>query len=230
MIILGIDTSAHVGGTAVVKDGKVIAETVLNIQADHSRQLLPAIAKTLQEAQLELASIDGIAAVQGPGSFTGLRIGIATTQGFGYTLNKPVLGMTTMAGLAWQFRNSGMLVCPVIDARRNEVFTQLYRGAEALTEPLNCSIAQLVEESAACKQPILFVGEGIDLFRDELSAVPQAQFPEIDYSLLPSSVAGFGYELLSQGKQQQWYQLMPFYMRKSSAEYQREAMEMKHES
>ncbi|NLJ80868.1 MAG: tRNA (adenosine(37)-N6)-threonylcarbamoyltransferase complex dimerization subunit type 1 TsaB, partial [Firmicutes bacterium] len=104
MIVLGIDTSTLTGGVALLRSGHLLGESVLNIRTTHSERLLPALEKLLADAEVETGDLDGVAVVTGPGSFTGLRIGVATAKGLAYALGCSVAGVTTLEAYGWQFK------------------------------------------------------------------------------------------------------------------------------
>lgn len=220
MIVLGIDTSTNTGGVALVNQEYLIGEYILNIKTNHSDRILPAIQLVLEDAGIGLKDLAGIAVVSGPGSFTGLRIGVATAKGFAYALNKPLIGLTALQAFAWQHRLYPGLVCPIMDARRQEVFTQVFKGNQAVTEPFNCGIDELLTWTKQQEQPVLFMGDGAILYKERLEPIQQVEFPAPEEMLLrPSSVASLGLQQLSQGVKHHPFELVPFYMRKSSAEY-----------
>lgn len=221
MIVLGIDTSTNTGGAALVDGNQLIGEYTLNIQTAHSEKILPTIERLLEDAELTLNDIDGLAVVVGPGSFTGLRIGLATITGFAYSLNKPLIPVTTLQALAWQHRHFPYLVCPIVDARRQEVFAQFYRGSDPETDPFNCKIEDLVSQAQSYNEPIMFLGPGLSEYGDHLVKIPQGILPAREVGeLRPSSVANFGVTQLQLGNGLKWNEVQLFYMRKSSAEYQ----------
>lgn len=221
MIVLGIDTSTSTGGAGLVNQNQLVGEYVLNIQAAHSERILPTVQRLLTDSNLSFDDLHGFAVVVGPGSFTGLRIGLATVTGFAYSLNKPIIPVTTLQALAWQQRNYPYLLCPIVDARRQEVFAQFYRSFEPVSEPINCTIEDLVERCKRYNEPIMFLGPGIDEYRENLVRYSLGIIPTHEnVGLRPSTVASFGVEQFKQGNESQWDEVRLFYMRKSSAEYQ----------
>ncbi|MFY9435741.1 MAG: tRNA (adenosine(37)-N6)-threonylcarbamoyltransferase complex dimerization subunit type 1 TsaB [Limnochordia bacterium] len=231
MNILGIDTSAAMGGAAIVSEDGLAAEYTLKIHNGHSERIIPAVEQLLADSGLKLEDMAAFAVVTGPGSFTGIRVGLATIKGFAYSLGKPIIPVTAIEALAWQFQNFPHLICPIIDARRREVFTQLFRGGMPVQAAVNCKLSDLLRDLAAVDEPILFVGQGALDFQEDLAQLPQAVFPTSEQiGLRPGSVAGLGLNRLRQGAGQTWYEVLPFYMRKSSAEYQFDAAESKHEA
>ncbi|NPV92571.1 MAG: tRNA (adenosine(37)-N6)-threonylcarbamoyltransferase complex dimerization subunit type 1 TsaB [Firmicutes bacterium] len=126
MRILGIDSSTLVAGIAVVDETRVILEGFLQTRKMHSERLLPLIDTWLRQAELDLAELDGIAVTIGPGSFTGLRIGIATAKGLAQGAGKPLAGVPTLDAMALNLAGCSGLICPILDARKGEVYTAIY--------------------------------------------------------------------------------------------------------
>ncbi len=136
MLILGIESSSLVASAALVKDGVLLAEYTLNSKKTHSQTLLPMIKEIVDEVlDGDLSGIDGIAISKGPGSFTGLRIGSATAKGLAFTLDKPIMAIPTMDAMAYGLYGAEGLVCPIMDARRKQVYTGLYVFEEVNGEP-----------------------------------------------------------------------------------------------
>ena len=129
MNIIGIDSSGNVASVAYVADGTLIAEYTINNKKTHSQTLLPMLDQIVRDAEIELSEIDAIAVAAGPGSFTGLRIGAATVKGLGLALEKPVIAIPTCEGLAYNLMGNSGLVVPIMDARRGQVYTGIYRVA-----------------------------------------------------------------------------------------------------
>ena len=126
MKILGLDSSGLVAGVAVVEDDNMLAEYTVNYKKTHSQTLLPMLDEIASMIELDLNTIDAIAVAGGPGSFTGLRIGSATAKGLGLALDKPLIRIPTVDGIAYNMCGAGDLVCPLMDARRNQTYTGLY--------------------------------------------------------------------------------------------------------
>ena len=127
MKVLAVDSSGLVASVAVVQDDELLAEYTLNYKKTHSQTLLPMLEELKKMIDLDLNSIDVIAVAAGPGSFTGLRIGSATVKGLGLALNKPIAQVPTLEGLAYNMCGTDHLVCPLMDARREQVYTGVYR-------------------------------------------------------------------------------------------------------
>jgi tRNA threonylcarbamoyladenosine biosynthesis protein TsaB len=222
MKVLGIDTSTMTGGAALVsKNEGLIGEYVFNIRSTHSERVIPAIQAILSDAELNLSDIDAFSVVTGPGSFTGLRIGVATAKSFAYALNKSVIGVTTLEAFAWQYQFFDGLICPLIDARREEVYTQFFAGLEPVTEPWNKPIREVIEWCKLQNNKIIFVGDGAQINYDLIMDQGRdfAVIPPIDGVVLrASSVAGLGLRKLELGQIDQALTLQPFYLRRSEAE------------
>lgn len=127
MRILGLDSSGIVASVAVVEDDVLVAEYTINYKKTHSQTLLPMLDEIVKMTELDLESIDAIAVAAGPGSFTGLRIGSATAKGLGLALKKPLVAIPTVEGLAYNLYDTPGLICPIMDARRKQVYTGIYR-------------------------------------------------------------------------------------------------------
>ena len=122
MKVLGIESASMVASAAIVEDGSLIAEYTVNHKKTHSQTLLLMIDEIVRMTEVNLQEVDGIAISAGPGSFTGLRIGSATAKGLGLALNKPLLHIPTLDAMAWQLWGCDALVCPIMDARRGQVY------------------------------------------------------------------------------------------------------------
>ena len=144
MYVLGIDTSTMTGGAALLKGEELVGESILNIRTTHSERLIPALDELLGHARVQLQDVGLISVVTGPGSFTGLRIGLATAKGFGYALGIPLAGVTTLEAFGWQFQVFPGIVVALIDARRRSAFWQAFQGGEGLTEPGHGSLEDVL--------------------------------------------------------------------------------------
>jgi len=220
LYVLGIDTSTMTGGAAVVRDGQLVGEYVLNIRTTHSERLLPAIERLLQDAGLSLEEMDGLAVVVGPGSFTGIRIGVATAKGFAYALNRKLVGLTALEALGRQFQAFPGIVVPMIDSRRTEVYAQAFLGGKPLAAPHNSHLDEVLRWCRSQEQPCLMVGDGAIAYREYIAAgLPEAVFPPPEFALLrPAAVAALGWERLKEGQYSDAFAVNPVYLRKTEAE------------
>ena len=172
MRILAIDSSSMVATVAVTTDGVLNAEYTINHKKTHSQTLLPMIDEICKTIELEMESIDAIAISGGPGSYTGLRIGSATAKGFGLALNKPIINVPTMDALAYNMFSSQYIVCPIMDARRGQVYTGIYRfdGTEMVTIKEQCIIMidERIYELDKIGMPVMFLGDGVDTQKETI--------------------------------------------------------------
>lgn len=227
MLVLGIETSTLQGGVAIVGEAGLVSEYTLNVEVTHSERLLPAIDRVLQDAGLALADLGGLAVSIGPGSFTGLRVGLSTVKGLAYATGLPVAAVSTLEAMAWALPGARGPICPVLDARKNEVYAALFQhapdGLETLVEEAALSPEALC---AKIKKPTLFLGDGLvpygDLFRERLGErylLP----PAIQRGPRPACVAALGRALLLRGEAGVLADLVPRYLRPSEAELRRAA-------
>lgn len=194
-MILAIETATDVCGAALVNGGGVVAERSAREKNIHSEQLLPMIDGILQDASLPLSAIDAVAVSIGPGSFTGLRIGLSTAKGLAMALQKAVIAVPTLDALAYEYcrahpTDSGIVVCPLIDAKRDEVFYSFYEfadgGMKGLSEYSIKSVAR-VGQDAEKYRSVVFIGDGTRKMENTGRAAGRHRFaPEIICS--PSSV------------------------------------------
>lgn len=221
MYVLGIDTSTMTGGAALLSGEELVGESLLNIRTTHSERLLPALEELLGHARVKLEEVGLISVVTGPGSFTGLRIGLATAKGFGYTLGIPLVGVTTLEAYGWQFQVFPGIVVALMDARRQSAFWQAFQNGRSLTEPGHGALSDILDWCAANPaEPCLFVGDGAVNYRSEIeAALPGAVFPPSSQSLLrPSAAAHLGYLRFLAGDVSDAFALNPTYMRLTEAE------------
>ncbi len=173
MIWLGIETANTPLSVAVVKDGKVVAEMIQNIKLTHSAGAMPAIEEILARVGIKPNELDAIAVSEGPGSYTGVRIGVTLAKTLAWTLQKPLVGISSLKALAANASLYKGLVCPIFDARRGNVYTGVYQGQalEAIVEDYHTHITDLLERLKALEVPILFVGTDVDIFWDNIVEV-----------------------------------------------------------
>lgn len=167
-ILLAIETSGICGSVSLVAEGSCIAEYSLASKLTHSKRLLAGVDWVMNEAEISWEQINAIAISLGPGSFTGLRIGLSTAKGLAMASNKPLLGVSTLDGLANQFIHTPQLICPILDARKKEVYTAFYRcgvdGApKRISDFLNIRPEDLAEKIT---EPTMLVGDGLSIYGD----------------------------------------------------------------
>ncbi len=233
MKILGLDSSGLAASVAVVEDGILLAEFTTNYKKTHSQTLLPMMDEIRKMVDLDMETVDAIAVAAGPGSFTGLRIGAATAKGLGLALGKPLIEVPTLEGLAYNFWGSDKLVCPIMDARRSQVYTGIYtyeqNGADyrlvTLLDQCAMEIGELVEKLNELGREVIFLGDGVPVYRkniEEKCSVPYAFAPALAHCQRAASVASLGAVYYAEGKVVAAADHQPVYLRKSQAERERE--------
>ena len=229
MKILALDSSGMAASVAVVEDENMLAEYTVNYKKTHSQTLLPMLDAAVQMIQLKLDTIDAIAVASGPGSFTGLRIGSATAKGLGLALDKPIIGVPTTQAMAYNLFGAGGVVCPIMDARRNQVYTGIYGfkngHLEILEDQMAADIYQVIEKLNALKCPVIFTGDGISVYReviDQNIQVPAEYAPAHLNRQRASAVAALAMEYLKEGRVQTAAEHRPEYLRMSQAERERQ--------
>ena len=187
MRILGLDSSGIVASVAVVEDDVLVAEYTINYKKTHSQTLLPMLDEIVKMTELDLESIDAIAVAAGPGSFTGLRIGSATAKGLGLALKKPLVAIPTVEGLAYNLYDTPGLICPIMDARRKQVYTGIYRFTdhrlETVEEQMAVPVEEMIKKLNAYGQPVTFLGDGVPVFCELIT-----EKMEVPYSFAPAHV------------------------------------------
>lgn len=172
MNILALDTSSVTAGVALWKDGVPAAQLVVQNQRTHSRNLLPMVDSVLSFCDCKIQEIDLFAVGDGPGSFTGLRIGVATAKAFAQATGKPVLGISVLDGFAAACCVPNMLICPLLDARRNQAYTAFYETdrsgcVQQKTEPEALALEEILTRVAG--RSVLFTGDGLPAFREQIA-------------------------------------------------------------
>ncbi|MBQ9687104.1 MAG: tRNA (adenosine(37)-N6)-threonylcarbamoyltransferase complex dimerization subunit type 1 TsaB [Oscillospiraceae bacterium] len=174
MLILAFESSAKAASTALVKDGHLLSQYTQCSGLTHSRTLLPMGEDMLKNAELTLEDVDLLAVAHGPGSFTGVRIGVSMVKGLAWAGDKPCVGVSTLEAMAWHGLAAGGLICPVMDARRSQVYNALFRIVDGkpqrLTEDRPISLEELARELKALDEPAFLVGDGAQLSFDYLTA------------------------------------------------------------
>ncbi|MBQ7796124.1 MAG: tRNA (adenosine(37)-N6)-threonylcarbamoyltransferase complex dimerization subunit type 1 TsaB [Lachnospiraceae bacterium] len=233
MRILGIESSSLVASVAIVEDGVTMAEYSANFKKTHSQTLLPMIDSMVSLLGIELSTIDAIAISGGPGSFTGLRIGSATAKGLGLALNKPLIHVPTLDGTAYNLFGASGLICPIMDARRNQVYTGIYRfekDFEVVMEQDAMDMGELIEKLNEMGERVIFLSDGVPVHEKliaERMTVPYDLAPAHVNRQRAAAVAALGAVYFAEGKIQDAADHGPDYLRKSQAEREREEKEAK---
>lgn len=225
MRILAIDSSSMVATIAVVTDDVLTAEYTINFKKTHSQTLLPMIDEISKMIELDMETIDAIAIAGGPGSYTGLRIGSATAKGFGLALKKPIINVPTMDALAYNLFSSQYIICPIMDARRGQVYTGIYRfnGTEMEIIKLQCimMIQDLIVELDKIGEPVMFLGDAIPVDQaiiDETMTTEHHYAPASMNRQKASSLASLASIYYKEGKIETAKEHKPEYLRLSQAE------------
>ena len=240
MRVLAIDSSGLTATVAVVEDTQTVAEYTINYKKTHSQTLLPMIDEVVKMTELDLNTIDAIAVAGGPGSFTGLRIGSATAKGLGFALNKPLIHVPTVDGLAYNVYGCEDIICPIMDARRNQVYTGIYtfskkagtKEGSNLVEPvfqvikmqMAVSIEELAERLNRYRRPVVFLGDGVPVYENILAeklTVPYSFAPAYMNRQRAAVVGTLGIQYYKAGKFETAEEHRPDYLRVSQAERER---------
>lgn len=172
MKLLGLDTSTPIGSVALIDDDTIVAEHTLNIVQTHSARLMPAIDTVLKWGNITPDDLDGCAVGIGPGSFTGIRIGVATAKSLCYAVDKPIVGVSTLEAIAYNLRWTDGFVCPILDARRSEIYGTIFHGGttwQRLSDDLCLPIETFLDEldsHTSQESMIIFVGDGLATYGD----------------------------------------------------------------
>lgn len=225
MKILAVDTSSLVAAVAVTEDTVTLGEYLLNHRKTHSQQLMPMIQSLLRDLGMQPADVDVFAASEGPGSFTGLRIGITSIKAMAYAVNKPVMAVPTLDALAYNIYAPQVRICPMMDARNRQVYTAVYQAGNPLPVPMTQAMGIPVEELAALlkQEPtqVIFTGDAAGMYRSYLEQElgDSACFAPHNQTIQrASSVAAVAYWQMQQEGCQSSFDMVPFYLRKSQAE------------
>jgi len=224
--ILALDSTAEVSSVCVCEGERLVCEITVNTGNTHSQTLLPAVEQTLRMAEMSVNDIDVFACSTGPGSFTGVRIGVATVKGIAYGKNKPCVSVSTLEALAYNLIGNNGLISPVMNARRSQVYNALFKCENGylarLCEDRALAIAELDEELSNKTEPIYLSGDGYEITekgfnRTKLSYVPERQRYQSAYSV--AQIALRKYET---GEYINDAALVPIYLRPSQAERERQ--------
>lgn len=229
MKVLGIESAAGTVSVALVTDGILTAEYTVNHKKTHSQTLMLMLDEICKMTGLDRGSLDAVAVSSGPGSFTGLRIGAATAKGIGMALRIPLIAVPTLAALAYNFWGTSALICPLMDARRGQVYQALYRcenRLETVQEARIVAASQLVRELEQRGERVLFAGDGETALRSALEqAAVHLSFDTAPASLnrhRAGSVAALGSLMLSEGRTVSAAEFTPNYLKASQAEREHE--------
>jgi tRNA threonylcarbamoyladenosine biosynthesis protein TsaB len=225
--VLGIDSSSIVTTIAVVNEEKLMSEYIVNNKKTHSEKMMVVLKKVLDDLGITVNDLDVIGVAKGPGSFTGIRIGMACAQGIAHVLNKPMVGVNTLDGLAYNLMGNKDLICPVINAQRQELYTSLYcykdGELERLWEYKLIKADKLVKELSNLNKKVVTLGDGLPLLKkalveNDLSVENIVPAHPVFSMPRASSIAAVALKEYAQGNSQDCFSVKPFYIRKSNAE------------
>lgn len=224
MKILSLDTATESATCAILEDNKLLGEITFNYKKQHSVITMPMIEYLLKNLHLSIKDIDGFVVSKGPGSFTGLRIGAATIKGLSQGTGKPFVSVSSLDALAGAMAYTNGIICPILDALRDNVYTAIYKFEEGnlkqLLDHSAISLKELLEKIKNINEDICFIGDCTDKFKDViLSEIPNARFAPASLNVTKASCLGeIGMSLLKAGIHEDIYNFAPIYLRKSQAE------------
>ncbi len=223
MRVLGIDTSTQCGSIGLVEGQQILCEYMLNRKMSHSERVLKTIDRVLEDSGVSIGEIDGFAISIGPGSFTGLRIGVSAVKGLAFATGKRVAGVSTLDALAQNIKYSPYLICPLLDARKGEVYTALYRntGKDGLIKIVHEMAIKPIDLIEGIDEKALFLGNGVYPYRNlirhklgDMAHIAPSHFNFIHGAV----VAQLGRQNLENGQYLDLEGFVPQYLRKSDAE------------
>lgn len=228
MKILALDSSGIVASVALIEEDCLIGEYTIHHKKTHSQTLLPMLDAVVQMTELDLDSLDAIAVASGPGSFTGLRIGSATAKGLAQALEKPIIEVPTTEAIAYNLFGVTALICPLMDARRNQVYTGLYQWKNAqfqvIENQMAVAIEDIIDKMNHYNLPVILLGDGAVAFHDQLCEQLKTPYDFAPPHLLRQRAAAVGaraLEYFKEGKTVSAKQHKPDYLRLSQAERER---------
>lgn len=221
MKILAVECSSLSAGAAVTEDFKVLGESFANVGLTHSQTLMPMVESVLKTTGVDIKDIDVFSVSAGPGSFTGVRIGVSAVKGLADAQDKPCFAVSALEGIAYPFKDFEAVICPVMDARCNQVYTAMFENGIRITEDEAILIDELKQKIIALNKKVVFAGDAAEMvynwLKDEIDDIylcaPQMQYAHA------SSIALLSYEkLLSGEKTVNSKELLPAYLRLPQAE------------
>ena len=237
MRIIALDSSGLVASAAIVEDDTVLAEYNVQYKKKHSQTLLPMLEDIVKMTEFDMNTVDALAVVAGPGSFTGLRIGSATVKGLGLVLGKKIAAVPTVDALAYNAYGCGDIVCPIMDARRNQVYTGIYtfeRNVEhgmdlnVIMPQCTANFPELVSKLNEIGRPVCFLGDGVPVFLGKIKGEDSGL--KVPYYFAPAGhnrqravcVALAAEQYVREGRLETAEEHAPIYLRPSQAERERE--------
>ena len=225
MKILSIDSTAITASVAITDDERLLGDITLNNGNTHSQTLLPMVESLFRMLSLSADDIDLFAVSEGPGSFTGVRIGAATIKGLAFGREKNCIGVSTLEALAYNLRGYKGIICPVMNARRNQVYTAIFRSdgerLERLCEDSAIAVTELDEMLSVYSEPVYLSGDGIEVSLEGFTKTKPEKTPEKEALQSAYSVARIALEKYRAGERGNDAALVPTYLRLSQAERER---------
>ena len=223
MNILALDTSGQTASVAIIKDNVMIGEYTINHKMTHSQTIMPIIAELVKMVELPLSALDAVAVASGPGSFTGLRIGAATAKGLAFALQIPIVPVPTLDALAYNIFDTKSIICPIMDARRQQVYTAFYQMEQGhqqkLSEYYAADINEVIERALGYEKQVIFLGDAVTVYDEKIEKHPNFLIAPIHSRLQRAgSVCELGLLYFMQSKAVDGKDFAPFYLRKSQAE------------
>ncbi len=223
MKILALETATLTGSVAIADDSRgLIAEVMVNVRIAHAERLMPSVEWLLKASGINIHEIDAFAVSIGPGSFTGLRIGLSTVKGLSYATNKPVVPVPTLDAFAMTMPFCSYIICPMLDARKNEVYAGLFKWEDNLCKKILPAAAINPRELLQrINEPVVLMGAGAETYSELIKDILKANAvfaPASRMSPSASTVAEIAFERLNRGITADTASLAPFYVRKSEAE------------
>ncbi len=227
MLIFGTDTCCMAATAALLDESRLLGQIVINHKKTHSQKMMPQVEFLFDQTEINASEVDCFAAAIGPGSFTGVRIGVATVKAMAQAFNKPCVGVSTLHALANNVSVFSGIVCPILDARRGQVYNALFLGGkdlERICEDRALEMKTLLEELKKRDENVIFCGDAIEVYRGEIlnELGDRAVFAQPMQSMnLAASVAQIALDMAKKGETVSYNQLKPEYIRLSQAERER---------
>lgn len=222
MKILAVDTTGQPACCCIIEDEKIISEFTINYNMTHSQTIMPMIKYMVDMVSFDLKSLDYIACSSGPGSFTGLRIGAATAKGLAHGLEIPIISVPTLDSLAYNIFETDKIICPIMDARRHQVYTAFYKWEDKkflrVSDYMAEDIDYIIEEVKKFEKDVIFLGDGVPIYKEKLL---QEKFLLAPLNCNMQSSASVGALALLYAKDNKFVkcnEFIPTYLRKSQAE------------
>lgn len=222
MNILAVDTSANTATVAIINDDRLLAEEIVNHKKTHSETLMPMIDLALKRCDMDISDIDLFAVANGPGSFTGLRIGVSTIKGLAHGLSKPVIEVSTLEGMAYNLFLTDGIISPIMDARRSQIYNGVYRWEEGtlkeLTPPRALSIEECVKDLLKYNEKVIFLGDGVPVHREYIKNAMGDMAVFAPASCNDQRASSLASVALKKEEKKTAFEVKPVYLRKPQAE------------